>query len=180
MPGRITDQIIEQVRHANDVVEVIGAYFPLKRAGANFRALCPFHKEKTPSFNVNPSKQMWKCFGCGAGGDVFKFVMQYESLDFIAAVRRLADKAGIKIEMEDSAAAGHREEKELLLKLHEDASAFFQENLGKAGIAQCRSFGAVARLVELDLLADPVAGAWNVIGHRGHLASCGIAPGLTL
>ena len=78
-------------------MEVISSYFPLKRAGANFRALCPFHKEKTPSFNVNPPKQIWHCFGCGAGGDVFKFVMQYENLEFPDAVRRLAERAGIRI-----------------------------------------------------------------------------------
>lgn len=154
MPGRISDQVIEQVRHANDVVEVIGAYFPLKRAGANFRALCPFHKEKTPSFNVNASKQMWKCFGCGAGGDVFKFVMQYENLDFLAAVRRLAERAGIKVEVEDAAATGHREEKDLLLKLHEDASAFFQENIGKAAIAQ--------RYLEKRQISREVARRWRI------------------
>ncbi|MEI6084840.1 MAG: DNA primase [Verrucomicrobiota bacterium] len=154
MPGRISEQVIEQVRHANDVVEVIGAYFPLKRAGANFRALCPFHKEKTPSFNVNPSKQMWKCFGCGVGGDVFKFVMQYENLEFIDAVRRLAEKAGIKIEMEDAGAAQHRGEKDLLLKLHEDVSAFFQENIGKAGIAQ--------RYLEKREISREVARQWRI------------------
>ena len=92
MAGFISEQILEQVRQANDVVEVISSYFPLKRAGANFRALCPFHKEKTPSFNVNPQKQIWHCFGCGEGGDVFKFVMKYENLDFTAAVRRLAER----------------------------------------------------------------------------------------
>lgn len=154
MAGRISDQIIEQVRHANDVVEVIGAYFPLKRAGANFRALCPFHKEKTPSFNVNPSKQMWKCFGCGAGGDVFKFVMQYENLEFIDAVRRLAEKAGIKVEMEDAGAVLHRGEKDLLLKIHEDVAAFFQENIGKAGIAQ--------RYLEKRQISREVARKWRI------------------
>jgi DNA primase len=154
VPGRISDQIIEQVRHANDVVEVIGAYFPLKRAGANYRALCPFHKEKTPSFNVNPSKQMWKCFGCGAGGDVFKFVMQYESLEFLDAVRRLAEKAGIQIEIDDAGAAMHRGEKDQLLKLHEDVAAFFQENIGKAAIAQ--------RYLEKRQITREVARKWRI------------------
>ena len=97
MPSLIPEPVLEQIRQSNDVVEVIGSYFPLKRAGANFRALCPFHKEKTPSFNVNPQKQIWHCFGCGAGGDVFTFVMKYENLEFVAAVRRLAERAGIKL-----------------------------------------------------------------------------------
>ena len=136
MPGRISDQIIEQVRHANDVVDVIGAYFPLKKAGANFRALCPFHKEKTPSFNVTPGKQIWHCFGCGAGGDVFKFVMQYENLDFLAAVRRLAERAGIKVEEETATGMADRGEKEMLFKLHDEVAAFFQENLRSAEVAK--------------------------------------------
>jgi DNA primase len=136
VPSRISDQVLEQIRHANDVVEVIGSYFPLKRAGANFRALCPFHKEKTPSFNVNPAKQIWHCFGCGAGGDVFKFVMQYENLDFPAAIRRLAERAGIRIEREESTGEPDRGQKEQLLKLHDEAATFFQENLRTAEIAK--------------------------------------------
>jgi DNA primase len=131
VPGLISEPVLEQIRQSNDVVEVIGSYFPLKHAGANFRALCPFHKEKTPSFNVNPQKQIWHCFGCGAGGDVFTFVMKYENLDFIAAVRRLAERAGIKLECGERAGEPGRNQKELLLKLHELAANFFHHNLMK-------------------------------------------------
>ncbi len=154
MPGRISDQIIEQVRHANDVVDVIGAYFPLKKAGANFRALCPFHKEKTPSFNVTPSKQIWHCFGCGAGGDVFKFVMQYENLDFLAAVRRLAERAGIKVEEETATGVADRGEKEMLFKLHDEAAAFFQENLRSADVAK--------RYLEKRKISLEIARKWRI------------------
>ena len=131
MPGLIPEPVLEQIRQNNDVVEVIGSYFPLKRAGANFRALCPFHKEKTPSFNVNPSKQIWHCFGCGEGGNVFTFVMKYKNLDFLAAVRRLAERAGIKLEYEEHAADPGRDQKEQLLTLHEVAANFFHHNLMK-------------------------------------------------
>jgi DNA primase len=131
VPGLIPEPVLEQIRQNNDVVEVIGSYFPLKRAGANFRALCPFHKEKTPSFNVNPAKQIWHCFGCGEGGDVFKFVMKYENLDFIAAVRRLAERAGIKLEYEERDGEPGRDLKDQLLKLHEVAANFFHHNLMK-------------------------------------------------
>ncbi|MEI8314958.1 MAG: DNA primase [Verrucomicrobiota bacterium] len=154
MSGRISDQIIEQVRHANDVVDVIGAYFPLKKAGANFRALCPFHKEKTPSFNVTPSKQIWHCFGCGTGGDVFKFVMQYENLDFLAAVRRLAERAGIKVEAENATGMADRSEKELLLKLHDEVAAFFQENLRSAEVAK--------KYLEKRKISAEVARKWRI------------------
>ena len=88
MAGQLSRATREQIRAANDIVEVIGSYLPLKRAGANFVALCPFHKEKTPSFNVNPQRQVFHCFGCHAGGDVFEFVKQYENIDFPEAVRR--------------------------------------------------------------------------------------------
>ena len=154
MPGRISDQIIEQVRHANDVVDVIGSVFPLKRAGANFRALCPFHKEKTPSFNVNPTKQIWHCFGCGKGGDVFKFVMDYENLDFLGAVRRLAERAGIKVESEDATGHAVRGEKELLFRLHDEAAAFFQENLHAADVAK--------RYLEKRQITLEVARQWRI------------------
>jgi len=131
VPGFISDHILEQVRSANDIVEVISGYFPLKRRGANFIALCPFHKEKTPSFNVHPVKQIWHCFGCGAGGDVFKFVMQYENLPFTDAVRRLAERAGVALEFEAGGSGPSRDEKDALFKLHELAASFFHQHLLK-------------------------------------------------
>ena len=94
--GSIPIQTIEQVAAANDIVEVIGSYFPLKRAGASYKALCPFHQEKTPSFNVSPQRQSFHCFGCGVGGSVFRFVMDYEHLDFPSAVKKLATRAGFR------------------------------------------------------------------------------------
>src|SRR5499427_1076479 len=95
--GTIPSETIEQIAAANDIVEIIGSYFPLKRAGANFKALCPFHQEKTPSFHVNPQRQTFHCFGCGVGGSVFRFVMEYEHVDFPAAVRKLAARVGIPV-----------------------------------------------------------------------------------
>src|SRR6185369_4284964 len=100
-----SDSTREQVRAANDIVEVIGAVVPLKRAGANFVGLCPFHREKTPSFNVNPSRQIFRCFGCGKGGDVFTFVKEYENLTFPEAMRRLAERAHIFIKEDETPGA---------------------------------------------------------------------------
>ena len=98
MAGLFSSATLEQIRAASDIVDVIGSYLPLKRAGANFVALCPFHKEKTPSFNVNPHRQIFHCFGCHKGGDVFGFVKEFENIDFPEAVRRLADRAKIPLE----------------------------------------------------------------------------------
>src|SRR3974390_2235856 len=100
MAAFFSQATLDQDRAASEIVDVIGAYIPLKRAGANFQALCPFHKEKTPSFNVNPQRQIFYCFGCHKGGDVFTFVREYESIDFVEAVRRLADRAKIALEIE--------------------------------------------------------------------------------
>src|SRR3954452_5563081 len=95
--GTIPTHNIEQIDAANDIVEVVGSYFPLKRAGSTYKALCPFHQEKTPSFTVSPQRQSFHCFGCGAGGSVFRFVMDYEPLDFPAAVKKLAQRVGIPV-----------------------------------------------------------------------------------
>ena len=120
MAGFFSPDLIERIRAASDVVDVIGSYLPLKRAGANFVALCPFHKEKSPSFNVNPQRQIFHCFGCHKGGDVFTFVKEYENVDFVEAVKRLADRAKIPIEYEQGGAAQEtRHLKETLLKIHE-------------------------------------------------------------
>jgi DNA primase len=140
--GTIPSQNIEQIAAANDIVEVIGSYFPLKRAGANFKALCPFHQEKTPSFTVSPSRQTFHCFGCGVGGSVFRFVMDYEHVDFPSAVRKLAARAGIPVIEERGASTEddrQHEARRVLLKLHAEATEWFQENLLK------RDFGGPAR-----------------------------------
>jgi DNA primase len=120
MAGLVSQSTIEQIRAASDIVDIIGNYFPLKRAGGNFVALCPFHTEKTPSFNVNAQRQIYHCFGCHAGGDVFKFIQEHEHVDFMEAVRRLAERAGIVLEFENNPEADRkRRQKDLLLKAHE-------------------------------------------------------------
>lgn len=128
---RISEESIERVAAASDIVEVIGGYFPLKRAGTSWRALCPFHREKSPSFHVSPQKQAYYCFGCGAGGSVFKFVMEYERVDFVTAVHRLAQKAGVTVVEEQSAPGDERRRqlRDRLLDLHRLAAAWFQQNL---------------------------------------------------
>jgi DNA primase len=131
---RIAEETIQRVAEANDIIEVIGAYFPLKRAGTSWRALCPFHREKTPSFHVNPQRQTFHCFGCGAGGSVFRFLMDYEHLDFVSAVRKLAQRANIPI-IEEAGSPEDDKRHDLrkrLLALHVDAAAWFHHNLLKS------------------------------------------------
>jgi len=101
LSGLYTDDILDEVARANDIVEVISSYFPLRRGGKDYKALCPFHAEKTPSFTVSPAKQIFKCFGCGRGGSVFNFVMLKENLTFPEAVRVLAERAGITLRRRD-------------------------------------------------------------------------------
>jgi len=128
--GLFSDNTLEQIRAASDIVDVIGGYLPLRRAGANFTALCPFHKEKTPSFNVNPHKQIFHCFGCHKGGDVFTFVKEYENIGFVDAVRRLAERAKIPLETEQNPAAlESRHLKDQLLEIHEQLTQRWQSCL---------------------------------------------------
>ena len=96
MAGLLSQATREQIRAASDIVDIVGAYVPLKRAGVNFVGLCPFHKEKSPSFNVSPQRQFFHCFGCGKGGDVFAFIKEIENIEFMDAVRRLAERARIR------------------------------------------------------------------------------------
>ncbi len=136
--GTIPTQTIEQIAAANDIVEVIGTYFPLKRAGSTFKALCPFHQEKSPSFTVSPSRQTFHCFGCGAGGSVFRFVMDYEHLDFPAAVKKLATRVGIPVIEERGSSSGEddrqHETRRAMLQLHAEAAEWFHENLVKSKV----------------------------------------------
>jgi len=136
--GRLAPELIEQIASASDIVEIIGSHFPLKRAGAVYKALCPFHNERTPSFTVNPQRQIFKCFGCGAGGGVYQFVMQYENVDFPTAARRLAEKAGIRIIEEQLTEDDDRRlrMRKRVLTLHAEAAAWFHRNLMKTQAAQ--------------------------------------------
>ena len=189
--GTIPSETIEQIAAANDIVEIIGSYFPLKRAGTNFKALCPFHQEKTPSFMVSPSRQTFHCFGCGAGGSVFRFVVDYEHVDFPTAVRKLAARAGITV-VQKSGARGagaeerQRELRQRLLKLHAEAAQWFHENLikrevGKAAREYLRSRGItveIAKRWQLGYAPDE----WDAFGtwarSRGYDVRDLIASGL--
>jgi DNA primase len=97
MQGLIPESTLTEIQLKVDIVELISQYIPLKGAGRNYKALCPFHSEKTSSFVVNPEKQIFHCFGCGAGGNIFGFIMRYENINFPEAVEILAAKAGVVI-----------------------------------------------------------------------------------
>ncbi len=155
MAGLIPEDLLERIRAASDIVDVIGAALPLRRAGANFVALCPFHKEKTPSFHVNPQKQIFHCFGCHKGGDVFSFVKDYESVTFVEAVRRLAERARIPLELDSTPGADrHRFVKETLLQIHEQITVrWHQALLGDAAGQVARDYlarrGVSAQAIDL-------------------------------
>ena len=93
----IDDSVIQTVKERSDIVEVIGSFIQVKRAGRNFQALCPFHNEKSPSFNISTDNQFFHCFGCGANGDVISFMRMHENVDFVDAVKILADRYGVVI-----------------------------------------------------------------------------------
>ena len=137
MAGLIAPTTLEQIRAASDIVDVIGAYVPLKRAGANFTALCPFHREKSPSFNVNPHKQIYYCFGCHKGGDVFSFVKEYENITFVDAVKRLAERANIALEFDNNPGAQQAKHlKESLWQIHEQICQRWQACLANEAAGQ--------------------------------------------
>ena len=123
----ISKRVMEEIRFRNDIAEVIGTYFHLQRAGANYKALCPFHKEKTPSFHVNAQRQIYHCFGCGAGGDVFRFIMQQEGVDFVGAARLLAHRAGMTVEFDESEESGS--DKTALYAVHAAVADLFHKTL---------------------------------------------------
>ena len=155
-----SDNFREQVRAASDIVDVIGGYLPLKRAGTNFTTLCPFHKEKSPSFNVNPSMQIFHCFGCHKGGDVFRFVQDYENLSFVEAVTRLAERARIPLETENNPGAQQaRGVKDSLLKLHEAVTQRWQQCLANEAAGQVARDYLAKRGVSADAVKEFRLGA---------------------
>ena len=144
----------DEVKSKLDIVEVIREYVPLKAAGYNFRANCPFHREKTPSFMVSPEKQIWHCFGCGKGGDVFSFVMEIEGLSFVEALRLLAKKAGVVLKRQDPALVSKRN---VLLDIVELAAKFYHKILLDSPAAE-----AARVYLKERTLTDETIAAWQI------------------
>ncbi len=124
---RYPDTIIDEVRSRNDIVSVIGTYVKLKRAGSNYQGLCPFHSEKTPSFSVNPNRQMYKCFGCGKAGNVYTFLMEYENFTFPEALQVLAERSGVTLPKVEYSEQERRKNdfKVNMLELYKKSATYF-------------------------------------------------------
>lgn len=124
----INDNVLDEIRDRADIVDLIGEYVDLKRSGSNYMGLCPFHSEKTPSFSVSPSKSIFKCFGCGVGGDVITFVMKRENLSFPEAVEFLADKYNVRLEVYKDENKEAREKRNRLYEINREAGLHFLKN----------------------------------------------------
>jgi DNA primase len=149
----ISKESIEEIRARCNIVEVVGAYLPqLRRRGATYKCNCPFHQEKTPSFTVNEARQIFHCFGCSAGGDVFRFVMDYEKVDFVTAINILAERAGVEVKYDGGGQPEQSGRKDVLYKLHTEAAAFYNRMLlDSPDAAEARRY-----LEERDLPAELV------------------------
>lgn len=172
--GYIQEEIIDRIRNSIDIVDVLSDYLPLKKSGQNYKGLCPFHSEKTPSFIVSPSKQLYHCFGCGAGGDVFNFLVQYENLSFPETIRILAKKAGIKIEV-NTRDPRLKTEKESLLKVNKTAEEYFHKILigpqGKVAREYLFKRGIKEKTIEdfkLGFSLPAWGGLLTTMGERGY------------
>src|SRR3954451_8834632 len=141
--GLFPQAFIDDLRLQANILQVVQEYVPLKKAGSVYKGLCPFHNEKTPSFGVNPEKGFFHCFGCHAGGDVFKFLELHEKVGFQAAVKMLAQKFGVTLpELADGGGDDARRDSALregLLKAHELAAAYFREQLASPAGARARA-----------------------------------------
>ena len=126
---RISENKIEEIRSAANIVDVISEYIQLRKRGKNFIGLCPFHNEKTPSFTVSDEKQIFHCFGCHAGGNVFKFLMDYEKISFIESVQETAQRYGITLDLEEEASGEKQSEQEILYDINTEAARYFSSNL---------------------------------------------------
>ena len=139
--ARYSDEIIDEVRQSNDIVDVISQYVHLKRSGRNYFGLCPFHNEKSPSFSVSPEKQIFHCFGCGVGGNVFTFLTKIEGINFVEAVQMLADRANIQLPtLENNQDSAREILKAKVYKVNEFTANYYHENLYKPQAKEAQEY----------------------------------------
>ena len=138
---RYSDELIEEIRSSNDIVDTVSQYVQLKRKGRNFFGLCPFHKEKSPSFSVSPDKQIFHCFGCGVGGNVIHFISKIENLDFKDTMEFLADRAGIELPKTENEQFNQRQMlKDKVYKINEETARFYHDNLYKPTAKEAQNY----------------------------------------
>lgn len=185
----IGPEIVESIRSKVDIVQIIGRYVELTKAGKNYKGLCPFHTEKTPSFNVNPEGQFYHCFGCHAGGDVFEFLMQIEGIDFPEAVRRLGLEVGIQVTSKpiSEEELARREQQRRITEMHEVAAQFFSQALFVPGAAAARAYlrerGISKPMIDLFRIGYSPTGwdtLYKVLTEQGYSLDECIASGLVI
>ena len=166
---RYSDEIIEEVRQSNDIVDIISQYVHLKRSGRNYFGLCPFHNEKSPSFSVSPDKQIFHCFGCGVGGNVFTFLMKIEGISFVEAVQTLAERANIQLPtLENNADTRKEILKNKVLKVNEIAASFYHENLYRPESKIAQEYIKKRKLTNETLIAFKIgySGKFDELYHK--------------
>ena len=164
MKHHIPDHLIEEIRSRNDILDTISANILLKKSGQNYKGLCPFHSEKTPSFVVSPEKQIYHCFGCGAGGNIFKFIMEMEDLSFLDAIKILAAKCGVTLPaFKPGQTNAKSNERDVLLNINQKAQSYFILSLMSKGGEQAREYLNSRGLNDKKLLADYSIG-WATSG----------------
>jgi len=126
---RIPESKIEEIRNSTSIVDVISEYVQLRKRGKNYIGLCPFHSEKTPSFTVTEEKQIFHCFGCHVGGNVFKFLMDYKKISFVESVQEIAEQNGIEISYDNEGFNEKQSEQEVLYDINTEAAKYFSNNL---------------------------------------------------
>ncbi len=178
------DRSLEEIKDRIDIVDLISEYVQLKKAGQNWKGLCPFHTEKTPSFTVSPAKQIYHCFGCGNGGDAFTFLVRYENISFQESMRILAKKAGVTLKAHQSSPV-QTGEKEGLLNLHREALSFYQQNLAKHANARAYLKGrgiedTDQKKFSLGYALNSWNGLLNYLARKGHKPERVIKAGLAV
>ena len=157
--ARITQECVARIKDSADIVELLSKYLQLRRAGNSWKACCPFHSEKTPSFHVNPARQSFHCFGCGVGGDALKFIMMFENLDYPTALRRLADMNGIPVieEEENPEMARQRRMRARVVEANTLATDYYHRKLCRDAAA-----GHVREYLKKRGFGIEIARAWQL------------------